>query len=99
LVLFLPVEVVYFAEDLAFHQNSVKKGMKFLGKFYRNRYWVLGAKLPNVIAGRNIVYTSDKVCDVWGFIFSKGRIPIGHGNPSIAANPLCWKKTGLDCFY
>lgn len=29
-----------------------------------------------------------------------GRIPIGHyGNPSIAANPLCWKKTGIDYFY
>jgi len=70
LVLFLPVEVVYFAEDLTFHQNSVKEGMKFLGKFYRNRYWVLGAKLPNVITGRNIVYTSEKVCNVWGFVFS-----------------------------
>ena len=44
--------------------------MKFLGKLYRNRYWVLGAKLPNVITGRNIVYTSEKVCIVWGFVFS-----------------------------
>jgi len=51
LVLFLPVEVVCFAKDLTFHQNSVKEGMTFLGKFYRNRYWVFGAKLPNVIAG------------------------------------------------
>jgi len=55
LVLFLPVEVVYFAEDLIFHHNGTKEGMKFLGKLYRYGYWVLGAKLPNVIAGRNIV--------------------------------------------
>jgi len=33
LVLFLPVEVVYFAEDLKFHQNSVKEAMKFPGNF------------------------------------------------------------------
>ena len=51
LVIFLPVEVVYFAEDLTFHHNGAKEGMKFLGKRFRYGYWVLSAKLPNVIAG------------------------------------------------
>jgi len=44
--------------------------MKFLGKLYRFGYWVLDAKLSNVIVRRNMVYTSEKVCNIWGFVFS-----------------------------